>query len=71
MMIHNYAKFAPLDFINKNMMRKRRVFLPKPNIPFHENPTKTLPERTIGPSLKLLILLDFDNLSNALTYYSL
>ena len=41
-MIQTHAKFAPLDFINKQMKEKRR-FLPKPNITF----LKTI-QRTIG-----------------------
>ena len=35
MMIHNHAKFAPLDFVNKKWMGNARFFLPKPNIPLN------------------------------------
>ena len=33
MMIHNHAKFAPLDFINKKMIGKRRFFYPNRTSP--------------------------------------
>ena len=53
------CKIAPLDFINKKMRGKRRVFLPKPSIPFVEEKCLT--------QIKIKILHIILNIRHTLT----
>ena len=44
-MIHAHAKFAPLDFINKRMKEKRRLFYPNRKSPLQkEQKDKKVPK---------------------------